>query len=85
MRGYPARHVAEQAKTLARDRLRAIAVDGKTSRGTRRADGNRVHLLGIAEHGGHLLDYLEVGVKHNETSHSCTASKLVAWHLTWCS
>ena len=28
-----------------------------------------MHLLGAAEHGGHLLDHLEVGVKHNETSH----------------
>ena len=56
-------------KTLARDRLRAVAVDGKTSRGARRADGTRVHLLGAAEHGGHLLDHLEVDVKHNETSH----------------
>ena len=54
---------------LARGRLRAIAVDGKTSRGARRADGTRVHLLGAAEHGGHLLDHLEVGVRHNETSH----------------
>jgi predicted transposase YbfD/YdcC len=54
---------------LARDRLRAVAVDGKTSRGARRADGTRVHLLGAAEHAGHLLDHLEVGVKHNETSH----------------
>ena len=44
-------------------------MDGKTSRGARRADGTRVHLLGVAEHGGHLLDHLEVGVKHNETSH----------------
>jgi predicted transposase YbfD/YdcC len=44
-------------------------VDGKTSRGARRADGTRVHLLGVAEHGGHLLDHLEVDVKHNETSH----------------
>ena len=60
---------AQQAKTLARDRLRAVAVDGKTSRGARRADGTRVHLLGVAEHGGRLLDHLEVGVKHNETSH----------------
>ena len=33
------------------------------------ADGTRVHLLGVAEHGGHLLDHLEVNVKHNETSH----------------
>ena len=46
-----------------------MAVDGKTSRGARRADGTRVHLLGAAEHGGRLLDHLEVGVKHNETSH----------------
>ena len=44
-------------------------MDGKTARGARRADGTRVHLLGAADHGGHLLDHLEVGVKHNETSH----------------
>ena len=44
-------------------------MDGKTCRGARRADGTRVHLLGVAEHGGHLLDHLEVDVKHNETSH----------------
>ena len=69
VRGYRARRAAQQAKTLARDRLRAVAVDGKTSRGARRADGTRVHLLGVAEHGGRLLDHLEVGVKHNETSH----------------
>jgi predicted transposase YbfD/YdcC len=69
VRGYHARRVAQQAKALARDRLPAVAVDGKTSRGARRADGTRVHLLGVAEHGGRLLDHLEVGVKHNETSH----------------
>ena len=68
-RRYRARRAAQQAKTLARDRLRAVAVDGKTSRGARRADSTRVHLLGAAEHGGRLLDHLEVGVKHNETSH----------------
>jgi predicted transposase YbfD/YdcC len=28
-----------------------------------------VHLLGAAEHGGRLPGHLEVGVKHNETSH----------------
>jgi hypothetical protein len=66
VRGYPARHLAGQAKTLARGRLRAVVVDGKTARGARQADGIRVHLLGAAEH---LLDHLEVGVKHNETSH----------------
>ena len=69
VRGYRARRAAQRVKALARDRLRAVAVDGKTSRGARRADGTRVHLLGVAEHGGHLLDHLEVGVKHNETSH----------------
>jgi predicted transposase YbfD/YdcC len=69
VRGYRARQTAQQAKALARGRLRAVAVDGKTSRGARRADGTRVHLLGVAEHGGRLLDHLEVGVKHNETSH----------------
>jgi hypothetical protein len=69
VRGYRARRAAQRARTLARARLRAVAVDGKTSRGARRADGTRVHLLGVAEHGGHLLDHLEVDVKHNETSH----------------
>ncbi len=69
VRGYRARRAAQRAKALARDRLRAVAVDGKTSRGARRADGTRVHLLGVAEHGGRLLDHLEVDVKHNETSH----------------
>ena len=69
VRGYRARRTAQRARTLARARLKAVAVDGKTSRGARRADGTRVHLLGVAEHGGHLLDHLEVDVKHNETSH----------------
>ena len=27
------------------------------------------YFLGAAEHGGHLLDHVEVDVKHNETSH----------------
>jgi predicted transposase YbfD/YdcC len=69
VRDYRARRAVQQAKMLARSRLRAVAVDGKTSRGARRADGTRVHLLGVAGHGGHLLDHLEVGIKHNETSH----------------
>ena len=69
VRRYRARRAAGQAKALARARLRAVAVDGKTCRGARRADGTRVHLLGAAEHGGHLLDHLEVGDGHNETSH----------------
>jgi predicted transposase YbfD/YdcC len=69
MRGYRARRAARQREALARGRLRAVAVDGKTSRGARRGDGTRVHLLGVAEHGGRLLDHVEVDVKHNETSH----------------
>jgi predicted transposase YbfD/YdcC len=69
VRGYRARQAARQAKARARGRLRAVAVDGKTCRGARRTDGTRVHLLGAAEHGGRLLDHVEVDVKHNETSH----------------
>jgi predicted transposase YbfD/YdcC len=69
VRGYRARRSARDARALARGRLMAVAVDGKTCRGARRADGTRVHLLGVAEHGGRLLDHLEVDVKHNETSH----------------
>lgn len=72
VRGYPARRAALQAQALARSRLPAVAVDGKTSRGARRGDGTRVHLLGVAEHGGRLLDHLEVDVKHNETTHFTT-------------
>ena len=69
VRDYRARRAAQEAKALARGGLRALAVDGKTSRGARRAGGTRVHLLGVAEHGGRLLDHLEIDVKHNETSH----------------
>jgi predicted transposase YbfD/YdcC len=69
VRGYPARRAAEQARARARGRLPGVAVDGKTCRGARRADGTRVHLLGAAEHSGRLLDHLEVDAKHNETSH----------------
>jgi DDE_Tnp_1-associated len=69
VRAYRARREAAQRKALARSRIRGVAVDGKTSRGARRADGTRVHLLGVVEHGGRLLDHLEVDVKHNETTH----------------
>ena len=54
---------------LARGRLGAMAVDGRPPAGPRRADGTRVHLLGVADHGRHLLDHLKVGAKHDETSH----------------
>ena len=69
VRDYRARRAVQEVKTAARSGLRAVAVDGKTSRGARRGDGTRVHLLGAAEHGGRLLDHLEIDVKHNETSH----------------
>jgi predicted transposase YbfD/YdcC len=69
VRDYRARRKKQAAKALARKRIRAVAVDGKTSRGARRSDGTRVHLLGVVEHGGNLLDHLEIDVKHNETSH----------------
>jgi hypothetical protein len=39
----------------------AIAVDGKTSRHTKRADGTRVHLVGAVTHGdGRLIGQVEV-------------------------
>jgi predicted transposase YbfD/YdcC len=69
VRDYRARRRVLAAKALARNRIRAVAVDGKTSRGARRADGTRVHLLGVVEHGGNLLDHLAIDAKHNETSH----------------
>ena len=68
VRGYHARRAAQQVKMLARSLLRAVAWTA-SPRGARRADGTRVHLLGAADHGGNLLDQLEVGVKHTETSH----------------
>jgi predicted transposase YbfD/YdcC len=75
--GSPSRSVRvyrerrEKRKVLAENRsgLRAVAVDGKSSRGARRADGTRVHLLGVCEHAGRFLDQIEVDVKHNEVTH----------------
>jgi DDE_Tnp_1-associated len=40
-RSYRARWAAQQVTALARGRLPGVAVDGKTSRGARRADGPR--------------------------------------------
>src|SRR5260370_399503 len=54
---------------LARAGFGVVAGRATPSRGARRADGAGVPLLGVAEHGGRLLDPLEVDVKHNETSH----------------
>ena len=44
----------------ARSRLPGVALDGKTSRGARRTDGTRVHLLGVTEHAGRFLDQVAV-------------------------
>ncbi|WP_322769399.1 ISAs1 family transposase [Frankia sp. Cr1] len=47
----------------------AVAVDGKTSRGAKRADGRQVHLLGAVTHGdGLLVGQREVDAKSNETT-----------------
>jgi predicted transposase YbfD/YdcC len=69
VRDYPARRDKAQDRAAARSRLVGLAVDGKTSRGARRADRSRVHLLGVCGHDGQFLDQLEVGVKHNETTY----------------
>src|SRR5580658_2786347 len=54
VRRYRPRRAANRARTPARARFRAVGVDGKPAGGARRADGTRVHLLAVAEHGGHL-------------------------------
>jgi predicted transposase YbfD/YdcC len=72
VRAYRARRAKRAAVVAARPLLTGVAVDGKTSRGARRANGSRVHLLGLCEHGstgGRFLDQVEVDVKHNEVSH----------------
>ncbi|MCA1673045.1 MAG: transposase family protein [Actinobacteria bacterium] len=47
--------------------VRAIAVDGKTARGARRADGRAVHLLGALEQAsGIVLGQTEIQAKTNE-------------------
>jgi len=69
VRAYRDRRAKRKLLVSARSRLKAVAVDGKSSRGARRADGTRVHLLGVCEHAGRFLDQVEVDVKHNEVSH----------------
>ena len=49
VRGYRAPAGPRQPKMLASDQLRAVAMDGETCRGARRADGTQVH-LGAAMH-----------------------------------
>jgi predicted transposase YbfD/YdcC len=72
VRAYRQRRQRREVLAAARSGLNAVAVDGKSSRGARRADGRRVHLLGVAGHpssGGRVLGQVEVDAKHNETSH----------------
>jgi predicted transposase YbfD/YdcC len=69
VRTYRARRNKQAALAAARSTVTGVAVDGKTSRGARRKNGSRVHLLGVCEHGGRFLDQVEVDVKHNEVSH----------------
>lgn len=69
VRAYRARRAKRKMLADSRSRLKAVAVDGKSSRGARRADGTRVHLLGVCEHAGRFLDQVEVDVKHNEVTH----------------
>ncbi|GAB3287766.1 ISAs1 family transposase [Kineosporia babensis] len=74
-RSYPARQARRQADALrnaVRPWMRPIAVDGKTSRGARRSDGHRVHLLGVCEHasaGGRFLGHVEIDAKSSEVTH----------------
>jgi hypothetical protein len=78
VRGYHARRAGQQARTLARGRLRALALDGKTSREARRADGTRVHLLGAAEHGTCWT------ISRPASSTTRPATSLSCWNLwTW--
>jgi hypothetical protein len=50
------------------DELRAVAVDGKTLRGSKNAEGQRVHLLSAVDHDQAVtLAQRNVGPKTNET------------------
>jgi predicted transposase YbfD/YdcC len=69
VRVYRKRRQSRKVLAEARSGLKAVAVDGKSSRGARRADGTRVHLLGVCEHAGRFLDQVEVDVKHNEVTY----------------
>ncbi|MFG3339761.1 ISAs1 family transposase [Glycomyces sp. NPDC048151] len=57
--------------------LRAVAVDGKTLRGSKNAEGNRVHLLSAVDHAAAVtLAQRNVGPKTNETGEF---KGLLAW------
>ncbi|MEX5709087.1 ISAs1 family transposase [Parafrankia sp. FMc6] len=61
--------LGDEPLSAAGDEGLAVAVDGKTSRGARRPDGGRMHLLGAATNGtGLLVGQVEVDAKSNETS-----------------
>jgi len=70
VREYRARRAVAERKALLMARIRGISLDGKSARATRRADGRRIHHLGVVEHGtGRMLGQVQVDAKHNEVSH----------------
>ena len=72
-----ARSRAETAEGETGPGLEAVAVDGKTLRGSKDAEGRRVHLLSAVDHAqSHTLAQRDVGAKTNETGEF---RQLLAW------
>ena len=70
VREYRARRAVAQRKAMVMARIRGISLDGKSARAARRADGRRIHHLGVVEHvSGRMLGNVQVDAKHNEVSH----------------
>ena len=71
--GYPARRITQQAQAavLAATGYGQWPWTGRPAAAPAAltAPGSTSGSPTVAEHGGHLLDHLEVDVKHNETSH----------------
>ncbi|MDA1359721.1 ISAs1 family transposase [Glycomyces luteolus] len=72
-----ARRAAASCEVDANAALQAVAVDGKTLRGSKNAGGKRVHLLSAVDHAAAVtLAQRNVGVKTNETGEF---TNLLAW------
>ena len=70
VREYRARRALAQRTAMVMARIRGISLDGKSARAARRADGRRIHHLGVVEHiSGRMLGNVQVDAKHNEVSH----------------
>ena len=70
VRQYRARRAVAERKARLTARIRGISLDGKSTRAARRADGRRIHHLGVVEHvSGRMLGNVQVDAKHNEVSH----------------